>query len=162
MPCLVYKGIILAHLAGFKQHCSFGIWQENANPLMKEDVEARGGGMGSLGKLKSMDDLPTDKDLKALLKEAAAKIDRGERTKNWESRARKDRPAPKVPAAFADALKKNKAVAKVFEAMSASCRREYCEWIGEARREQTRDARIATSLEWISEGKQRNWKYQNC
>jgi uncharacterized protein YdeI (YjbR/CyaY-like superfamily) len=70
--------------------------------------------------------------------------------------------APKASPEFATALKKNKKAAAVFEGFSASCKREYVEWIAEAKREETRDKRIAQAVEWIAEGKQRNWKYQNC
>jgi uncharacterized protein YdeI (YjbR/CyaY-like superfamily) len=59
-------------------------------------------------------------------------------------------------------LKKNKVVAKQFAAMSPSCQREYCEWIADAKRAETREKRVATAMEWIGEGKSRNWKYQNC
>jgi uncharacterized protein YdeI (YjbR/CyaY-like superfamily) len=162
MPFFVYKGIILGNIAGFKAHCSFGIWKENVQPVMKDNVERRGGGMGNFGKITSMDDVPADKELKKILKEAAAKIDSGERNKNWEGRGTKNRGEAEVPEALASALKKNKLAAKQFETMSPSCRREYCEWIADAKRDATRDSRVATALEWISEGKQRNWKYQNC
>jgi len=162
MPFFMYKGIILGNIAGFKQHCSFGIWKENLQPLMKDGVEERGDGMGSFGKLKSMEDLPSDKDLKKVLKEAATKIAKGERTKNWERPVKKDRPVSVVPPALEAALKKNKAASKNFAAMSPSCRREYCEWIADAKRDATRDERVLTAVDWIAEGKRRNWKYESC
>jgi len=67
-----------------------------------------------------------------------------------------------VPEALAAALKKNKAAAKKFDAMTPGCRREYCQWIAEAKREETREKRVATAVEWIAEGKSRNWKYESC
>jgi len=163
MPFFVYKGIILANMAAFKAHCSFGIWKENVQPWMQEGVERRGEGMGSFGKLTSIKELPKDKDLKALLVEAARKIDAGERTKNWERPVKqKTAVVVEVPEALAAALEKDKAAAARFEAMSPSCRKEYCVWIGEAKREETREKRVATAVEWIAEGKSRNWKYENC
>ncbi|HEY4358702.1 MAG TPA: YdeI/OmpD-associated family protein [Acidobacteriaceae bacterium] len=162
MPFFMYQGIILANIAAFKEHCSLGIWKENVQPLMKAGVEARGEGMGSFGKMRSIEDMPKDKDLKKVLIEAAGKIARGERTKNWEGRAKKGRPEAEVPEALAAALKKNKTASKNFEAMSPSCRREYCEWISDAKRDETRDKRVVTAVEWIGEGKARNWKYENC
>ena len=162
MPFFMYKGIILGNMAGFKQHCSFGIWKENVQPLMKEGVEARGGGMGSFGKLTSVKDLPAKKDFKAVLVEATRKIDTGERNKNWSRPKKAAKPEAEVPPALAAALKKNKSAAKHFEAMSPSCRREYCEWIAEAKRDETRDNRVAMAMEWIAEGKSRNWKYEKC
>ncbi|MES2393340.1 MAG: YdeI/OmpD-associated family protein [Acidobacteriota bacterium] len=168
MPFFMYKGIILANMAAFKQHASFGIWKENVQPLMKPNVEKRGkngdggGGMGSFGKLTDLKDLPTKAALKQVLVEAARKIDTGERDKNWSRPPKAAKPEAEVPASLAAALKKNKAAATGFKAMTPSCRREYCEWITEAKREETRDKRVATAVEWIAEGKSRNWKYQNC
>lgn len=168
MPFFVYKGIILANMAAFKEHCSFGIWKENVQPLMKPDVEKRGknadagGGMGSFGKVTALKDLPSKADLKKVLVEAARKIDAGERTKNWTRPPKPAKPEAEVPAALAEALRKNRTAGENFKGMSASCRREYCDWIAEAKREETRDKRVATAVEWIAEGKSRNWKYQNC
>jgi uncharacterized protein YdeI (YjbR/CyaY-like superfamily) len=162
MPFFVYKGIILANIAGFKAHCSLGVWKENVLPLMKQGVERRGTGMGSFGKMTSLKDMPSDKDLKALLKEAVRKIDSGERTKSWERPAAKKalRPKPELPDALAAAFKKNKLAAKNFDAMSASSQGDYVDWINEAKRDETRATRVATTVEWVAEGKSRNWKYE--
>lgn len=164
MPFFLYRGIILGNMAAFKEHCSFGLWNEDVQEVVKEGVEKRGGGMGSFGKLTTVKDLPSSSKLKPLILEAARKIEAGERTKNWAGRTKKDKPAKpvEVPEALAAALKKSKTAARNFEAMSPSCRREYAEWIAEAKREETREKRVTTAMEWISEGKQRNWKYQNC
>src|SRR5476651_2241128 len=132
MPFFMYRGIILGNIAAFKQHCSFGVWHEDVASARREGVDPRGGGMGSFGKLTSLKDLPADKTLRKFVVEAADKIERGERTKNWAGREKKDRPAAEVPPALAAALKKNKIAAKHFEAMSPSCKREYCEWIADA------------------------------
>ena len=161
MPFFTYKGVILANIAGFKQHCSFGLWNENAEAIRKETgAEQRGQTMGSFGKLTTVKDLPTDAKLRKLIQEAAAKIEDGTRTKAWAGRAKKDRPAADVPPVLAAALKKHKAAATHFEAFSPSARREYCEWIAEAKSDATRDKRLAQAIEWMAEGKQRNWKYQ--
>jgi uncharacterized protein YdeI (YjbR/CyaY-like superfamily) len=160
MPHFMYRGIILGNMAAFKEHCSFGVWHENVQAIMKKGVEERG--MGSFGKVKSLKDLPSDAKLRPLLVDAARKINAGERTKNWAGRAKKDRPAATVPPSLAAALKKNKTAAKQFEAMSPSCKREYCEWIADAKRDETREKRLATAMEWIAEGKARNWKYEKC
>lgn len=164
MPFFIYKGIILANMAAFKGHCSFGIWKENVQPLMKKDGADKdgGGGMGSFGKLQSLDDLPPAKELKRVLVEAARKIDSGERNANWTRPAAKKRAPAEVPDALAAALKKNKAAATNFSAMSPSCQREYCQWIADAKRDETRNKRVVSAIEWISEGKSRNWKYQSC
>ena len=174
MPFFLYKGIILAHLAAFKAHCSFDVWKEDLQPGTREGEGSGGlagkqandrsgdGGMGSFGKLTSLKDLPADRTLKAMLVAAAGKIDRGERTRNWSGRAKKDRPAPQVPEALAAALEKHTEAAARFEAMSPSCRREYCDWIAEAKREDTRTRRVGQAVGMIAEGKGRNWKYETC
>ena len=163
MPFFTYKGVILANIAGFKQHCSFGLWNENVDAVRQETgAEQRGQTMGSFGKLTSLKDLPSDAKLKKLIQEAAAKIENGTRTKAWAGRATKDRPAAEVPPALAAALKKNKTASAHFEAFSPSARREYCDWIADARTDATRDKRLAQAVEWIAEGKQRNWKYQKA
>ncbi len=162
MPFFVYRGIILANIAGFKEHCSFGVWKENVQPLMKGAEKDAGGGMGSFGKIGSMADLPGEAALRAVVLEAARKIDQGERTKNWERPVKKAKPEADVPEVLATALGKDKAAGTAFAGLSASCRREYCEWIGEAKREETRAKRVETALEWIREGKGRNWKYERA
>ena len=98
--------------------------------------------------------------MKARLFEAAARIDRGERTKNWEGRAKKTHGELEIPEALATGLKKQPGAAKQFAAMSPSCRREYCEWIAEAKREETRSRRVDQALAMIAEGKGRHWKYE--
>lgn len=170
MPFFLYKGIILAHIAAFKAHCSFDVWKEDLQPTARSSEASSGGsgersserGMGSFGKLTSLKDLPADRTLKAMLVAAAGKIDRGERTKNWNGRAKKDRPAPEVPQALAAALEKHGGAAARFEAMSPSCRREYCDWIAEAKRVDTRTRRIEQAVAMFAEGKGRNWKYETC
>ena len=161
MPFFTYKGVILANIAGFRQHCAFGLWNENVEAVRAETGgEQRGQSMGSFGKITSIDDLPSDAKLRKLIMEAAAKIADGTRTKAWAGRAKRDRPEAEVPPALAAALKKHKTAAAQFDGFSPSCRREYCEWIAEAKTDATRDKRIAQAVEWIAEGKGRNWKYQ--
>jgi uncharacterized protein YdeI (YjbR/CyaY-like superfamily) len=64
-----------------------------------------------------------------------------------------------VPADLAAALRRNRKARASFEAFSPSHRREYIEWITEAKREETREKRLATTIEWLEEGKPRHWKY---
>ena len=75
---------------------------------------------------------------------------------------REPKPPPEIPPALTAALKKNKTAAGHFAAMAPGCQREYCEWISEAKRDETREKRVATAVEWIAEGKRRNWKYESC
>lgn len=159
MPFFVYKGIILANMAGFKHHVNFGLWDGMAPTAPGAD-----GSIRSFDKLTSLKDLPSARDLKQTLVSAAHRIDTGERTKSIvrHEKAGTRRPEVELPAALSAALKKNKEAAVNFKAFSPSCRREYCEWITDAKREETRDKRLQQAIEWIAEGKHRNWKYETA
>ena len=164
-PFFLYRGTILGHMAAFKQHCSFGFWGEEIGATLRDAKVVQDGGMGSLGKITSVKDLPSEKEMLGWIRQSSALIDSGEHTSIMAGRnkvAKAPKPAPKSSPEFAAALKKNKKASVVFEAFSPSCKREYMEWIAEAKREETRDKRISQAVEWIAEGKQRNWKYQNC
>jgi uncharacterized protein YdeI (YjbR/CyaY-like superfamily) len=121
--------------------------------------------MGSLGRIASVKTLPPEKLMLGWIRQAAAFIDSGEYTSPMAARNRvvkAPKPELKTPPEFADALKKNKEASAAFQAFSPSCKREYIEWIADAKREDTRTKRIAQSVEWIAEGKKRNWKYEAC
>jgi uncharacterized protein YdeI (YjbR/CyaY-like superfamily) len=162
MPFFVLRGVILGHMAAFKQHCAIGLWGPEMNAILNAAGLHSEDGMGSLGKISSLNDLPADKKMLGYYRHAAELIISGQRTKSLERTAKTPKPAPKVPEELTAALKKNKAAAKVFAGFSPSCQREYADWITEAKRPETREKRIATAIEWIAEGKQRNSKYQNC
>ena len=158
-PFFVHRGIILGNISAFQQHCSFGLWGAEIAAVLREDGVASGEGMGTFGRIMSIKDLPSRTKLLAYVKNAAKLVEEGSRTKSLE-RPRVAKPAMEVPAALEAALKKNKVAAKQFQGMSPSCRREYSEWIAGAKREETRTKRVAQTLEWISEGKKLNWKYE--
>jgi uncharacterized protein YdeI (YjbR/CyaY-like superfamily) len=162
MPFFQVRGVILGHMAAFKQHCAIGLWGPEMNAILNEAGLHSEDGMGSLGKITSLKDLPADKKLLGYYRHAAELILSGQRTKSLERPAKAPKPAPKVPPELAAALKKNKIAAKVFAGFSPSCQREYADWITEAKRPETKEKRITQAVEWIAEGKQRNWKYQNC
>ena len=164
MPFFVYRGAILGNMAAFKEHCSFGFWGQEIGAVLREAGVVQDGGMGTLGRITTVKDLPNEKKMLGWIREAAGFIDRGEYTSPIAARNKvvKPKASPKASPEFAAALKKNKKAASVFEAFSPSCKREYVEWIAEAKRDETRDKRIAQAVDWIAEGKQRNWKYQNC
>jgi uncharacterized protein YdeI (YjbR/CyaY-like superfamily) len=162
MPFFVLGGVILGHMASFKQHCAVGFWGPEMNAILNEAGLHSENGMGSLGKITTLKDLPPDKQMLGYYRQAAGLILSGQRTKSLERTAKSVKPAPEIPSELTAALKKNKAAAKVFAGFSPSCKREYADWIAEAKRPETRDKRVATAIEWIAEGKQRNWKYQNC
>jgi uncharacterized protein YdeI (YjbR/CyaY-like superfamily) len=164
-PFFEYRGTILGNMSAFKQHCSFGFWGEEIGTVLREAGVVQDGGMGSLGRITTVKDLPSDKELLEFIRTSTGYIDRGEHTSPIAARHKVVK-APKAtvetPDEFSAALKKNKNAAAAFAAFSPSCKREYVEWIADAKRQETREKRIATAIEWITEGKQRNWKYQNC
>ncbi len=164
-PFFEYKGAIVGNMSAFNEHCSWGFWGEEISAVLREMDLLKPGAMGSLGRLTSVSDLPPKKEMLGVLKQAVAFIDKGEYTSPIAARQKvvKAPAAPmQPPPEFAKALKANKKAAAVFADFSPSCKKEYVEWIADAKRPETRDKRIETAIEWISEGKQRNWKYQNC
>lgn len=161
MPFFVLDGVILANMAGFKQHCSFGIWGPQISAILTADRVKSDEATGSFGRITSLDDLPSDKILLGYLRQAAQFIASGQRTKSYSRPPKAARPAPEIPAELTAALKTNKASAKIFANFSPSCRREYVDWVAEAKRPETRQKRATQAAEWIAEGKERNWKYQN-
>ncbi|MBZ4190830.1 YdeI/OmpD-associated family protein [Niabella beijingensis] len=158
-PHFDYKGRILCSMAAFKQHASFNFRLGKEILVLKPYLVLEGThkAMGQLGRLTKVKDLPPDKVLLQALKEAMVLIDAGTSLKQT--------PAGKaaaiaVPGYFQKALAKNKTAKAVFEKFAPSHRNEYLQWIIDAKTEATREKRIATALEWIAEGKSRNWKYE--
>jgi uncharacterized protein YdeI (YjbR/CyaY-like superfamily) len=160
MPFFTYKGQMFGNIAAFKAHCSFGLFGGAMKVYLEEQGIAKNGNMGAMGKITTLKDLPPNKVLTAYCKQAAAFIDEGAKTMTRPKKAAK--PAPEIPAELAAALKKNKAATKVWNDFAPGSQREYAEWIADAKRAETKEKRIAQAIEWIAEGKQRNWKYQNC
>ncbi len=157
MPSFAYAGGILCGIAAFKRHVSFGFWKHAL--VMGEDVERDG--MGSFGKMASLSDVPSKKAMTLLIRKAMRLNEQGVKT----SVARKTvgpRAPLEVPEELLAALGKNRKAKATFDGFSPSARREYVEWVAEAKRDETRQRRIAQAVEWMAEGKQRNWKYQNC
>lgn len=154
-PHFDYKGM-LCGMSAFKEHCAFGFWKGSLIGIggLGESQEA----MGQFGRITSIDDLPDEKKLIALVKKAAKLNEEGVKVPRAP---RTPRPATvDVPDYFLSALKKNKKALSAFESFSPSHKREYVEWISDAKQDATRERRMATALEWLSEGKSRNWKYE--
>ena len=155
-PFFEYKGMILCNISAFNEHCSFGFWGEEIGAVLRDSKVIQEGGMGSLGRITSLKDLPSDREMLGFIKQAKGFIDSGEYASPVAARhkvVKAPKPAIDLPSQFTMALKKNKAAAKAFETFSPSCKREYVEWITDAKREETREKRIATAVEWIAEGK---------
>ena len=157
-PSWQYAGSSLCSMAAFKQHCSFGFWRANLLTLNGKPLGF--GADGQLSHLTSKQDLPTRRVLVALVKHAAKLNASGVKASVMSgSRSRGPVKPAAVPADFTRALAANKRARDNFESFSPSHRREYIEWISGAKQEVTRAKRLATALEWLAEGKQRNWKY---
>ena len=150
MPHFVYKGKNIAGMAPFKAHCAVMIHGDG-----RQETE----GMGSYGKLARLEDLPPDDVLEARLREAMGMIDRGEQPA-WRQQPPKPKATIEVPQDFAAGLAANPAAAQFWDGLAPSQRYEYLQWITEAKRDETRVKRLAQALEWLAEGKRRNWKYE--
>jgi len=157
-PNFDYKGVMCS-MAAFKQHCSFGFWKGSfMNDSKKILQPADKGSMGNFDRITSLKDLPSDKILLDFIKQAADLNERGVKRKvKVTPRGSKTIDTPDY---FAKALRKNKIAEEIFENFAYSHRKEYVMWFEEAKTEETRNKRIAQAIEWISEGKGRNWKYE--
>ncbi len=154
-PHFEYKGVV-GSMAGFKQYVSYGFWKaklmDDPHKLLDLMVKAP---MGH-GQATKVSELPADKIMLAYIRQAVKLNEQGVKL---PPRKKKPRPELQVPDYFVLALKKSKKALATFEALSPSHKREYVEWITEAKQEETRIKRLATSIGWLSEGKPRNWKY---
>jgi uncharacterized protein YdeI (YjbR/CyaY-like superfamily) len=155
MPAYTREGAILLITAAFKAHVALNFWrgQEMRGGTAKDEA------MGQFGRITSLADLPGDAELDALIAEAASLA-------TAPKAPRKTKHEPKPPAemhpAFAAALSENPAAQATLDGFAPSARRDYLDWIAEAKRDSTRDERIKTAVEWLAEGKKRHWKYERC
>ena len=154
VPAFSYKGRPLAGMAAFKAHATLGFW--NATDVHGDDAKA--GAMGDFGRITSLADLPDEQAFAAIVRKAMAFIDSGAKPVRQPA----VRPQPEMPDDLAAALAANAAAQASFDGFPPSARREYMEWVIEAKRPETRVKRIAQAVEWMAEGKRRNWKYENC
>lgn len=153
-----YKGTIIAMMAAFKEHATFGFWYGKA---VTGGTGVENAAMGSFGRITSLADLPTDADIARMIATSKRLIDDGIKPPQFAQK-KPPKPEAEVPAALAVALAANPKAQAVFKDFTVAQRREYSEWIGEAKRDETRDKRVAEAIGWIAEGKTRNWKYANC
>jgi hypothetical protein len=156
MPSFLHHGI-LCNMSAFKHHCRFGFWLYELVLDPADKSAAERDGMGQFGRITSLADLPGDQQLLALIKKAVALNESG--AKRPAAARPADRRELLVPDFLTAALKKNKKALTAFESFSYSHKKEYVEWISEAKREATRQKRIETMLVWLTEGKSRHWKY---
>lgn len=151
-PHFDYRGMMCS-MASFKEHCAFGFWK---GELVFEG-KAQRDAMGHFGRITSLGDLPPEKTLAGYVKKAMKLNDEGVKAPHMVDR--RARAALEAPDDLLGALKKNKRALATFEGFSPSHKREYVEWITDARSDETRERRLATAVEWMAEGKPRNWKY---
>jgi uncharacterized protein YdeI (YjbR/CyaY-like superfamily) len=141
MPAYTVGGKIMLITAAFKGHAALNFWRGQE----LESSHASVGAMGQFGKLKGIEDVPPDAELDRLIREAAelAKASPAPRKAKHEPKQ-----SPKAKATL--------------DGFPPSARRDYLEWIADAKEDATRQKRIVTAIEWLCEGKRRHWKYENC
>jgi uncharacterized protein YdeI (YjbR/CyaY-like superfamily) len=155
MPAFTKSGKIVLITAAFKAHMALNFWRGQE----LREGQAKADAMGQFGKIRSLDDLPPDAELDALIREAASLA-------QTAPAPHKPKHEPKPPAEvhpeFAAALAKVPAAQATLDGFSPSAQRDYLDWISEAKQEATRQKRIADAVQWLSQGKKRHWKYENC
>ena len=154
-PHFMYHGI-LCSMAAFKAHCAFGFWKGSL--IVGEDGRTADEAMGQFGRLTTAADLPSKKTLTGYVKKAMVLNETGVKSPA-RAKPKTPRPPAKVPPDLSKALGRNPRAKKTFDAFSPSTRREYIEWLTEAKTEATRERRLETAIEWMAEGKNRHWKY---
>ena len=154
IPSFTYAGRPLANMAAFKAHATFGVWFREEQRTGHE-----GEAMGQYGRIAALGDLPDDAVIGDHIRHTMALIDAGSVPRRA---AKPPKPEAEVPPALANALTDDPVAAATFAAFPPSARRDYCEWIAEAKRDETRDKRIADTIAWLRDGKRRNWKYEAC
>jgi uncharacterized protein YdeI (YjbR/CyaY-like superfamily) len=155
-PHFMHQGM-LCGMAAFKGHCTFGFWK---GALILPQDKTGDEAMGQFGRITSLSDLPSEKILIGYIKQAIHLNEAGIKVPARSKPKRKKELV--VPDYFMAALKKNKKALKSFENFDYSHKKEYVEWITEAKREETRSKRMETALKWLAKGKARHWKYENC
>ena len=156
-PHFDYKGEMMCSMAAFKQHCAFGFWKASLmkDPVLMQNAKSETA-MGHLGRITSLKDIPPDKKMIDFIKEAMKLNDAGVKIIKPKTVAKKELVIPEY---FTDAVMKNKKAWATFEKFSPSNKKEYVEWITGAKTDETRNSRLKQAIEWMAEGKPRNWKY---
>ncbi len=158
-PFFLYRGKMLFYMAAFKGHCGFGFVGPDMRKVMRDAGMPIEEAAGSIGRITALSELPPRAQMLTWMRQAVAFA--GSEAPKKVS-AKRPKPELEMPADLLTVLKKTKGAKAIFDGFSPSCRREYVEWITEAKRAQTRERRVAQAVEWIAEGKTRNWKYANC
>ena len=155
MPAYTLGGKIVLITAAFKAHVALNFWRGQELETSHSSV----GAMGQFGKIGAMDDMPADAELDRLISEAAALAANAPAPRKTKHQPK---PAPTLHPDFAAALARAPAAQAALDGFPPSAQRDYFEWIAEAKQDATRHKRIASAIEWLSEGKRRHWKYEKC
>lgn len=158
-PHFMYKGM-LCGMSAFKAHCALGFWKGELL-IAKADDKGKEA-MGQFGRIASVKDLPSKKELTALVKRAMKLNDDGVKAVPGRTKAAAPKPPPATPPYLTEALAARPAALEHYTAFTPGKQREYVEWLEEAKTEATRLRRLEQAVEWIAEGKARNWKYEKC
>ncbi|WP_084583670.1 YdeI/OmpD-associated family protein [Sphingomonas azotifigens] len=153
-PAFTLGGRPFAMMVAFKRHCSFGFWEHAAGSWNKDGQDPQ---VEQFRRVTSFADLPDAATFEAMVRAAAERLATGAPPKRPPRKARPELP---VPAELAAALAADSTARTTFDGFPPSGRRDYCEWIGEAKRPETRARRVEESIAWLREGKRRNWQYQ--
>ena len=153
MPAFDYHGP-MASMAAFKEHAVFGFMKEDLIPGMKQYIKEKEA-MGSWGRITSLDGIPPDDEIIEFVK-VAAKLN--------EDGVKSPKRAPKpvvvnMAPDFMKAIRENKKALETYENFSPSNKRDYADWINDAKTEKTRSERMKTAIQWMAEGRPRMWKY---
>ena len=157
-PHFMYKGI-LCSMASFKQHCAFGFWRGSLILGGKDSKSTEA--MGQFGRITSLKELPPKSVLLGYVQKARQLHNDGVKVPR-KPQPRGEKKELDIPNYFTAALKKNKKALATFTGFPYSHKKEYVEWVSEAKTDETRNRRLQTSVEWLSQGKARNWKYERC
>lgn len=152
-PAFTWRGKLLGVMAGFKQHVAFNLW--HGKQVVGEDAAAQAG-MGQYGRIRSLADLPGKRETAAHIRAAMKLIEAGATARSGNA----SRPPPQLPGDLAEAMSANPSARRTWDRFPPGKRRDYAEWITAAMRADTRARRVAQSVEWLAEGKSRNWKYE--
>jgi uncharacterized protein YdeI (YjbR/CyaY-like superfamily) len=159
MPAFLYKGKILCSMAAFKAHATFGFWY---GEMVTGGTYERMAAMGDLGKITAVAELPEAGIMAAWIGKAKQLIDDGVKPPHVEGRGKHPKPEIAMVPALQTALDSDAVAKATWDAFPPSCRREYLEWINDAKREETREKRIATTIAQLTEGKKLHWRYEKC
>jgi hypothetical protein len=158
-PFFDYKGVV-CNMGAFKQHCSFGFWKASLLNDPKKVLSLADQAAGSFGRLSSIDDLPPKEVLVEFILQAVALNEDNKVKPTLAKKAPAERGELIIPDYFIKFLEAHPEAWLNLNQFSYSQKKEYIDWITEAKTEATRLKRMETAAEWLTEGKSRHWKYK--